>query len=63
MKVTTTSEGQFFYNRLEASTDFLCQRCNSRKKAKIIVKWKTTAGEEKTICNGCYGLLLSKNAK
>ena len=60
MKETTTAEGVFIYNKQESSTDFLCQRCNSMKKAKIVVKWITTTGEEKTICNGCYGFLLSK---
>ncbi len=39
---------------------FFARDAKKKKKAKITVKWINFAGEEKIICNGCYGLLLSK---
>jgi hypothetical protein len=63
MKETSTPEGRFLFERLETVTEFLCQRCNSMKKTKIVVTWLTKSGEERKICNGCYGFLLSKRVQ
>jgi len=60
MKETQSVFGKFIYKKLESPTEFLCQRCNSMKKSKTVITWQTNEGEMKTICNGCYGLLLSK---
>lgn len=62
MKAETTKNtlGIFTYTRSVELTEFNCEKCNSVKKTKILVKWKDNTGLEKTICNGCYGLLLSK---
>jgi len=62
MKTQTTkfSQGVLEYTRNDDSIEFNCERCNSVKTSKIVVKWKDNSGNEKTICNGCYGLLLSK---
>lgn len=59
-KTTETKEGKFIYKRVNEATEFYCERCEKTKKAKITVKWINFAGQEKLICNGCYGLLLSK---
>ena len=59
-KITKNINGIFTYTRNTELTEFNCDRCNSVKKSKILVKWKDNSGNEKTICNGCYGLLLSK---
>lgn len=59
-KKTNFSQGVLTFTRNEVSTEYTCERCNSVKKSKIVVKWKDNSGNEKTICNGCYGLLLSK---
>ena len=59
-KTTKISEGILFYTRHDAIKEFTCEKCNSLKKSKIVVKWKDNNGNEKTLCNGCYGLLLSK---
>jgi hypothetical protein len=61
MKETQTEFGKFIYKKLESPTEFICQRCNFVKKSKTVITWQTIEGETKTICNGCYGLLLSKN--
>jgi transcription elongation factor Elf1 len=60
IKTTKFSQGLLTFTRNEVNIDFTCVRCNSAKKSKIVVKWKDTTGQEKTICNGCYGFLLSK---
>jgi transcription elongation factor Elf1 len=59
-KTTKFSQGLLTFTRNEISTEFTCVRCNSVKKSKIVVNWKDNIGLEKTICNGCYGLLLSE---
>ena len=59
-KTTKFSQGVLEYTRNDNSIEFTCERCNSVKKSKIVVKWKTNEGNTKTICNGCYGNLLSK---
>lgn len=45
--------------RLKEAEEFFCFRCNTTKKSKIKVIWNTSEGD-KIICNGCYGLLISK---
>jgi hypothetical protein len=47
--------------RHESAQDFFCDRCQQNKKAKNIAEWQTTNNEKKTICNGCYGFLLSQS--
>jgi hypothetical protein len=59
-KTTNTKRGSFIYQRHDTAETFTCGRCNREKKAKIRVTWNTPEGEKLTICNGCYGLLLSK---
>lgn len=58
-KITKFSRGVLEYTRHDNLIEFTCERCNSLKKSKIVVKWKTNEGNTKTICNGCYGNLLS----
>ena len=59
-KLVKLSNDIFNYTRNDVSTKFYCERCNNEKVSKIIVKWKNNNDVEKTICNGCYGLLLCK---
>lgn len=59
-KKTKFAQGFLTFVRNDFSTEFTCERCNSVKKSKIVVKWKSNEGITKIICNGCYGLLLSK---
>ena len=59
-KTTKTNQGAFHYSRNDNSSEFECARCNQTKKSKITVKWITLDGEERLICNGCYGYLLSQ---
>ncbi len=58
-KKTTNSFGTFNFKRTESLNSFFCERCEREKKSKIVVKWTETNGNEKVICNGCYGFLLS----
>jgi NAD-dependent SIR2 family protein deacetylase len=37
---------------------FTCSRCSGEKKSKLVAH--RVAQPEKPLCNGCYGLLLSK---
>ena len=60
-KTIKLSDGTFNYTRNDVSSKFFCERCNNEKVSKIIVKWENNNNEEKTICNGCYGLLMSKS--
>jgi hypothetical protein len=60
MKDEITANDKFICKKLESPFEFHCQRCNSMKKSKTIITWHTVKDEVKTICNGCYGLLLSK---
>jgi len=59
-KTTKYSKGILIYQRTADLNEFLCESCNQQKKSKIIVKLKTNEGITKTICNGCYGNLLSR---
>lgn len=54
-----TSVGKFEYKKSVILTEFVCQHCNKPKKSKNLIIW-TVNNQEKTICNGCYGFLLSK---
>jgi hypothetical protein len=44
--------------RLETLHEFQCLRCQAQKKSKLV----TVPGDDwsKLLCNGCYGLLMSK---
>ena len=57
-KIKKNAQGKLFYSKNEVAIEFTCERCNSIKKSKTVVKWKENNGNEKTICNGCYGFLL-----
>ena len=59
-KTIKTKQGKFIYTRNDFVTEFHCDRCNQIKKSKIIIKWTDTNSKEKTICNACFGNLLSK---
>ena len=41
------------------ATEFICNECGKTKKSKNIAKIEPLG--EKVLCNGCFGLLLSKN--
>jgi len=59
-KATKFLNGLLEYSKYENVIEYTCERCNSIKKSKIIVKWTDKMGIKKNICNGCYGFLLSK---
>ena len=61
-KRTTNGHGLFDYTRHDDARQFTCARCQRTKTAKIVVRWTDTAGTTGTICNGCYGYLLSRPA-
>ena len=48
---------KFIFKRTEIAKDFTCSRCNREKKSKNTA---TSEDGKKVLCNGCYGLLLSK---
>lgn len=51
-------EGDLQLFRLEKLHEFLCVRCQKQKKSKMVV---VQDGDwSKLLCNGCYGLALSK---
>ena len=50
---------KFIFQRSEKATEFYCSRCEKNKKAKNTAHNAEDSSE--VICNGCYGLLLSKN--
>ena len=60
MKTKTIKKNQdiFYYTRNDNRIEFLCERCEQNKKSKITIKWASD-DKTKTICNGCYGYLLS----
>jgi hypothetical protein len=44
--------------RLETLHEFQCLRCQAQKKSKLVA---VPGGDwSKLLCNGCYGLLMSK---
>jgi len=51
---------QFKMTRSIVAEEFKCSNCNSLKKSKNIAT--NTANIVEKLCNGCYGLLLSKNS-
>lgn len=55
---TYPKQGALQQYRLIRATDFHCCECNKSKKAKLIAVRHGNWNE--TVCNGCYGLLLSK---
>jgi hypothetical protein len=61
-KRTTNGHGLFEYTRHDDARQFTCARCQRTKTARIVVRWTDTAGTTGTICNGCYGYLLSRRA-
>ena len=61
-KRTTNGHGLFDYTRHDEARQFTCARCQRSKTSKIVVRWTDTAGTTGTICNGCYGYLLSRPA-
>jgi transcription elongation factor Elf1 len=58
--MTKNNIGEFVYKKAETAVEFYCERCQKKKKSKITVKWTDIENITKLICNGCYGLLLSK---
>jgi hypothetical protein len=58
-----TDNDNFQLIRTDTIHEFYCERCSVNKKSKTTVKWSNPEGITKTICNGCYGLLLSKIPK
>lgn len=60
-KMTKTSQGTFIFSRGDHAIEFFCERCNSNKKSRIKVSHIGLDQSVKTICNGCYGYLLSRD--
>lgn len=54
---TYPTRGPLQQYRLSLATAFQCFRCGEEKKAKLITLYR--GDWEKTLCNGCYGFLLS----
>jgi len=44
--------------RMAMPDEFYCFRCQSSKRSRLRAEWHTSRGI-KTICNGCYGELVS----
>lgn len=49
--------GQFQQFRMAKATPFYCSRCERDKKSKMITI--VDGNDDKKLCNGCTGLLLS----
>ena len=62
-KQTRNEHGEYVFERLDDTAQFVCERCLKAKVSKIVVKWRTPEGEEKKICNGCYGFLMSSRSR
>ena len=58
-KTVRNSLGTFTLVRSESSQEFVCERCLAPKIAKLKVQWVDTSRRAKTICNGCYGRVVS----
>jgi len=58
-KSVRNAMGHFVYTRSDEPRHFVCDRCLSPKTAKVQVSWVDDGGRERTICNGCYGRVLS----
>lgn len=52
--------GDLTMTRDDQAREFVCGRCNTPKKAKNTAQWCKNDGETVTICNGCYGNILSR---
>ena len=59
-KRASTSAGTFVFRRYTEMQEFVCDRDLLPRRTKIIVHWKTPEGVERTICNSCYGFLMSQ---
>jgi len=46
---------KFKFKRTEKAEEFYCSRCKKEKKSK-----NTAINGTETLCNGCFGLLLSR---
>jgi len=44
--------------RMATPVEFYCFRCQSSKRSRLRAEWHTSRGV-RTICNGCYGELVS----
>ena len=60
-KQTSTSAGTFVFRRHTEAQEFVCDRDLLPRKTKIVVHWTTLEGIERTICNSCYGFLMSQS--
>ena len=49
---------EFEYVKLKENIEFICDRCGKRKIAKKYARY-TKNGENKIICNACYGNLMA----
>ncbi|MDB4872643.1 MAG: hypothetical protein JWL97_3647 [Gemmatimonadales bacterium] len=58
-KRKSTGAGDFLFRRYVERQEFVCDRDMLPRKAKIVVRWTTPQGVERTICNSCYGFLMS----
>jgi hypothetical protein len=59
-KRRSTKIGTFVFRRYAEPQEFICDRDMGPRKAKIVVEWTTQDGIQRTICNACYGFLLSE---
>ena len=47
---------EYVFKKTDKAEEFTCGECGKEKKSK-----NTASNGKRTICNGCYGLLLSRN--
>lgn len=60
MKVRETALGRFVWRRFAEVRTLHCDRCDQDKTSGIEVEWRRPdVASVDTICNGCYGALLS----
>lgn len=64
IKTATNSFGRFDLFRYGSAQDFDCSLCAAldkpaAKRSKLTAEWTTTSGKMHTICNGCFGTMLS----
>lgn len=59
-KVEVNKLGRFELERRDKSDGFMCDRCLQPKISKIQVVWRKPDGAVKTLCNGCYGRIVSE---
>jgi len=59
-KEVTNKHGRFQFTRADKLQDFVCDRCLKPKRSRVFVRWYVAGTDgPATICNGCYGYLLS----